>query len=76
MQEFIDILVVVERAVQYVQSQDEDERGRHYRRVSALCDDPMEVIKSTERAVDGQPESASLLDRLQTTVSRRINTDG
>jgi hypothetical protein len=70
-QGFIDILVIVERAVQYVQSQDEDERGRHYRRVSALCNDPMEVIESIERAVDGQPEPASLLDKLQTTVSRK-----
>lgn len=53
-QELIDILVIVERAIEFIEtseSSESSEQDRHYRRVSALCDDPMTIIKNVEKAI-------------------------
>lgn len=68
LQEMIDALVVVERALAHIRSRDGDERVRHYHRVSALGEDPEEVITTVQRAIERQPEPAGLFDRFRTAV--------
>jgi hypothetical protein len=51
-QELIDILVIVERATKFIETDGKSEQDRHYRRVSALCDDPMAVIENVEQAIE------------------------
>lgn len=50
--ELIDVLVVVERTIEFIETSESSEQGRHYRRVSALCDDPKTVIESIEQAIE------------------------
>jgi hypothetical protein len=69
LQGFIDGLVTIERAVEYGQATG-PERKQHYRRVSALCADPQEVIETVEQAVERHSESAGILDRLRDVAKR------
>jgi hypothetical protein len=64
LQGFIDSLVAIERAIEYVRATG-PERKQHYRRVSALCDDPQEVIETVEQAVEQHSQSAGILGRLR-----------
>lgn len=55
----IDVFVIIERAVKFIHADAGPERNRHYRRVSALCDDPAAVIEN----IGGVLESAEAEDR-------------
>jgi hypothetical protein len=48
----IDVFVIVERAVKFIHADAGPERNRHYRRVSALCDDPAAVIENVETVLE------------------------
>lgn len=68
----IDVFVIIERAVKFIHADAGPERSRHYRRVSALCDDPAAVIEN----IEGVLESAEAKGRsggLSTVVWRLLS---
>lgn len=72
LQEFIDLLVIVEHACKFLNASDRsDDRDRHYRRISALCEDPQNIIENVEDALDGTKGPRGLLDQLRNTVRSR-----
>lgn len=68
----IDVFVIVERAVKFIRADAGPERNRHYRRVSALCDDPATVIENIETVLEsGETEGRG--GRLSTVASRWLS---
>lgn len=72
LQEMIDALVIVEWAVEHIHSRDEDERVRHYHRMSALGEDPEEVITTVQQAIEpgGGAQPNHLTDGLRDAARR------
>lgn len=71
----IDAFVIVERAVKFIHADAGPERNRHYRRVSALCDDPAAVIENIEGVLESV-EAEGRVGGLSTFVSRLLSRAG
>jgi hypothetical protein len=80
---YVDILVIVERAVAYVQAEKRPDRHRHYARIDALCEDAHEleaIIETVAATIDPPPNHTRVgrgwPARLRTAVNRWLPPRG